>query len=215
MQSAKERSPTEMRNGKCVGAMGKKLWLVRLGLILSSQSYLGNEGTCLMLRGRNNNNGVCVWRERHNKKLLMYLPTMSLVFAHVLQRSHALLKSCAGSTDNLLSEPCFFSSAVSSDPPLCPLLIFHEKKKKLKKSLGFNWAPGAEGYQSNRCEELLWRKQQQAPVMWAKVRISVWILQFILYRLQRTEGKFHISTSAAINSSHAVSHSTASWLQWL
>lgn len=70
---------------------------------------------------------------------------MSLVFAHVLQRSHALLKSCAGSTDNLLSEPCFFSSAVSSDPPLCPLLIFHEKKKKTKKIPRFQLSAGCRG----------------------------------------------------------------------
>lgn len=35
----------------------------------------------------------------------------------------------------------------------------------------------------------------------------------VVYGLQRTEGKFHISTSAAIDSFQAVSHSTLSELQ--
>lgn len=51
VQSLKERSPTDMRNGRCVGQW-KELRVVRPGLILSSQSYLGNKRTCFILRAK-------------------------------------------------------------------------------------------------------------------------------------------------------------------
>lgn len=42
VQTAKERSSKDMRNGRYVGAM-KRTALVCPGLIVSSKSYLGNE----------------------------------------------------------------------------------------------------------------------------------------------------------------------------
>ena len=64
MRSAKERSPSDMRNGRFVGGgVGKNSCP---GLILSSQSYLGNEnmlhagGGEISHTKKNNNNRVRV-----------------------------------------------------------------------------------------------------------------------------------------------------------
>lgn len=83
--------------------------------------------------------------------------------------AHMLFQRCAGSTDDLFSEPSFFSSAFPSDPPLCPLLIFHGKKKhSVSAERRVHEDIRAIDARSS-CKQSSGRLQ----VMWAKVRLSM------------------------------------------
>ena len=112
-------------------------------LILSSSSYLRkwknmlhteNEKIALTeSKKRINLVFACHWKKK--KDVSINLPTLRLQFPHEMQRPHALLKVCGvlwrpslGAAFFCLFVCCwFFSSSLSSDPPLCPLLIFRGK----------------------------------------------------------------------------------------
>lgn len=125
----------------------------------------------------------------------MYVPTLSFTVSPCDAIITRTFKRCTASTDGLLSEPYFFSCAVSSDPPLCPLLIFHEKKKN-----SFSWTLGAEGYQSNRCASV--KEAAAAAAGLGDVgegeKLSMNPTTYPVQAADRTEEKFPISTSCPL-----------------
>lgn len=87
------------------------------------------EGVFILSTGRKK----CVFEENiYNSETV----EEKLAISHV-RKDHVFfpLKVCR-STDDLLSGLCFFSSAVSSDSVLCPLLIFHGKNTQPHPSTG-------------------------------------------------------------------------------
>lgn len=144
------------------GAAEKELRVPCPGLILSSPDLPGEweHASCWGQREKKNSTGkksntwVCVgasWRKNGGKGALMHLPTPSLLLAHVMQRSHALLKVCGVHGRPSLWTVFLFICRFQR-PSTVPLINLPWRKKKT--------AVSAErrvqrGYQSDRCEELL------------------------------------------------------------
>lgn len=123
------------------------------------------------------------------------------------------LKRCAGSADDLLSEPLFSVCAVSCDPSLCPLLIFLGKRNNAVSTQHRAQRDIRAIDAGSICKE----SSSSSRPRWCGRR---WESQQESYNLsraapQRTKAKFHVSTSAVFQRSQAVSRAASWWLQLL
>lgn len=136
METAEERSSTDMSNGRYVGAM-KRTALVCPGLTASSKSYLRNGNTWRSGKIQINNVFMPYWGGETKIYRFIHSYSESLPFSHRTQPSHVLLKvyeiQGRRSAWTMFLFICRFQRRFS-----VPLILLPWRKKKQNKKLGFN-----------------------------------------------------------------------------
>lgn len=154
------------------------------------------------------------WEGETKIYIFIHLYSESLLFSHRTQQSHVLLKVCGvhrqSSAWTVFLFICHFQRRAS-----VPLINLPWKNKQNKKKQTW-FQPGNQVQRDIRAIDAssLCQECHSRPRWCGRRREPQYdFCTLSCAALQRTKGKFRNSTSAAINSSHAVSHNTDSWLQ--